>query len=93
MGKVTTATGTPQGLLGYQSSWSDPASGKNLMGARWYAPTAGDFTSADTVQVNPDPDPAAGNPFAYASDEPLDLRTRPGTAAGGPTRWAARRPS
>jgi hypothetical protein len=43
------------------------------MGARWYAPSAGDFTSADTVQVSPDPDPAAGNPFAYAADEPLDL--------------------
>ena len=32
----------------------DPASGKDLMGARWYAPGSGDFTSADTVQVNPD---------------------------------------
>src|SRR6185437_3481890 len=62
-----------QGLLGYQSAWADPASGKDLMGARWYAPSAGDFTSADTVQVSPDPDPAAGNPFAYAADEPLDL--------------------
>jgi RHS repeat-associated protein len=71
-GKVTTTTGTTQGLLGYQSAWADPASGKDLMGARWYAPAAGDFTSADTVQVNPDPNPAAGNPFAYAADEPLD---------------------
>src|SRR6185437_101357 len=77
-----TTTGTPQGLLGYQSSWSGPASGKNLMGARWYAPTAGDFTSADTVQVNPDPDPAAGNPFAYASDEPLDLTDPSGHGCG-----------
>ena len=41
------------------------------MGARWYSPGAGDFTSADTVQVSPDPDPAAGNPFAYAADNPL----------------------
>ncbi len=23
--------------------------------------------------MSPDPDPAAGNPFAYAADEPLDL--------------------
>ena len=43
------------------------------MGARWYDPAAGDFTSRDTVTVSPDPDPAAGNPFAYAADEPLDL--------------------
>ena len=42
------------------------------MGARWYSPSAGDFTSADTIQVSPVPDPAAGNPFAYAGDEPLD---------------------
>ena len=43
------------------------------MGARWYDPDAGDFTSANTVHVSPDPDEAAGNPFAYAADEPLDL--------------------
>jgi hypothetical protein len=47
------------------------------MGARWYDPQAGDFTSRDTVVVSPDPDPdpdpAAGNPFAYAADEPLDF--------------------
>jgi RHS repeat-associated protein len=81
-GKVTAATGTPQGLLGYQSAWSDPASGKDLMGARWYAPSAGDFTSADTVQVSPNPDPVAGNPFAYASDEPLDVTDPSGHGCG-----------
>jgi RHS repeat-associated protein len=81
-GKVTAATGTPQGLLGYQSAWSDPVSGKDLMGARWYAPSAGDFTSADTVQVSPDPDPVAGNPFAYASDEPLDVTDPSGHGCG-----------
>jgi hypothetical protein len=41
------------------------------MGARWYNPGAGDFTSADSVQVSPVPDPAAGNPYAYAADNPL----------------------
>ena len=61
------------GLLGYQSAWTDPATGKDLMGARWYNPAAGDFTTADTVPQSPDPDPAAGNPFAYAADNPLDL--------------------
>ena len=44
----------------------DPASGKDLMGACWYAPGSGDFISADTVQVSRDPDPVAGEPFAYA---------------------------
>jgi hypothetical protein len=28
-------------MLGYQSAWADPASGKDLTGARWYAPGAG----------------------------------------------------
>ena len=72
-GNVTAVTGTPVGLLGFQSAWSDAAAGKDLMGARWYDPAAGDFTSRDTVTVSPDPDPAAGNPFAYAADEPLDF--------------------
>ena len=80
-GAVTTSTGVTSGLLGYQSAWADPASGKSLMGARWYDPTAGDFTSADSVQVSPDPDPAAGDPFAYAADNPLDLTDPTGHAA------------
>jgi RHS repeat-associated protein len=71
-GSVTATTGTVTGLLGYQSGWSDPAAGKTLMGSRWYNPSAGDFTSADTVQVSPVPDSAAGSPFAYAGDDPLD---------------------
>ena len=72
-GNVTATSGSMTGLLGYQSAWTDAASGKDLMGARWYDPGTGDFTSADTVQVSPDPDEAAGNPFAYAADEPLDM--------------------
>ena len=71
-GAVITATGSMTGLLGYQSAWSDPASGKDLMGARWYAPGSGGFTSADTIPQSPLPDPAAGNPYAYAADNPLD---------------------
>jgi RHS repeat-associated protein len=65
-GNVTATTGTITGLLGYQSTWTATANGKNLMGARWCDPQTGDFTSADTIQVAPEPDPAAGNPFAAA---------------------------
>ena len=74
------------GMLGYQSAWTDPASGKDLMGARWYSPSAGDFTSADTVHVSPDPDPAAGDPFAYAADNPLTYTDPTGhlISAGSP---------
>jgi RHS repeat-associated protein len=71
-GAVTAGGGSLSGHLGFQSGWTDPATGKVLMGARWYAPSAGDFTSADTVQVSPVPDPAAGDPFGYAGDDPLD---------------------
>jgi len=71
-GTVTVATGTLLGGLGFQSAWNDPGTGKNLMGARWYSTASGSFTSADTVQVPPVPNPAAGNPFAYAGDDPLD---------------------
>ena len=70
-GAVTATSGSMTGLLGYQSAWADPASGKDLTGARWYNPAAGDFTSADTIPQSPLPDPAAGNPFAYAADNPL----------------------
>ena len=59
------------GSLGYQSQFTDPATGKVQMGARWYSPGTGGFQDKDTVTVNPVPDPAAGNPFAYAADNPL----------------------
>jgi RHS repeat-associated protein len=71
-GNVTGYDGTVQGQLGFQSGWTDPDTGNVAMGARWYNSSNGDFTSRDTAQVSPDPDPASANPFAYAGDEPLD---------------------
>jgi hypothetical protein len=43
------------------------------MGARWYARANGQFTSRDNTHVNPDPNPAAANPCAYAADNPLTI--------------------
>jgi len=57
---------------GFQSQYTDPASGQVDMGARWYAPARAGFSNADTVSVDPVPDAAAGNPFGYAGDNPLD---------------------
>jgi RHS repeat-associated protein len=59
------------GNLGYQSGFTDPSTKLVHMGARWYSPATSQFTSKDTVTVNPVPDPAAANPFAYAGDSPL----------------------
>ena len=81
-GTVTATSGTPQGRLGFQSGWTDPATGKVAMGARWYTPSTGDFDSADTVQVSADPDPAMADPFAYVGDDPLD-GTDPSGHCGG----------
>jgi RHS repeat-associated protein len=81
-GNVTASSGTVQGRLGFQSGWTDPATGKVAMGARWYTPSAGGFDSADTVAVPADPDPAMADPFAYVGDDPLD-GTDPSGHCGG----------
>jgi RHS repeat-associated protein len=75
LGAVTTASGLA-GNLGYQSGFTDPANSEVDMGARWYAPATGDFTTRDTAIVDPVPDAAAANPFAYAGDNPM-LTTDP----------------
>ncbi len=59
------------GRLGYQSAWADQATNQVHMGARWYNPATGQFTSRDTAQVSPEPHSAAANPFAYVADNPL----------------------
>ena len=71
-GMVTAVSGTPAGRLGYQSQYTDPSSGQVDMGSRWYSPARGGFEDADTANVDPVPDGAAANPFAYAGDNPLD---------------------
>jgi RHS repeat-associated protein len=68
---AVTASSSLAGNLGYQSGFTDPANAEVNMGARWYAPATGEFTTRDTAIVDPVPDPAAANPFAYAGDGPL----------------------
>jgi RHS repeat-associated protein len=88
-----TASSSLAGNLGYQSAFTDPATSQVHMGARWYAPGAGQFTSKDTTTGNPVPSPAAVNPFAYAADNPLvntdPTGDRPTGANGGGTNWSA----
>ncbi|MFD8693243.1 DUF6531 domain-containing protein [Kitasatospora purpeofusca] len=56
---------------GYQSAWTDPATGRANMAARWYDPATGAFTSRDTIDQNQDPS-VLGNHYAYAAQDPLD---------------------
>ena len=71
LGKVQ-ATASMLGTLGYQSSWTEPATGKVNMAARWYNTDTGQFDSHDTVALDPvSAGSASANPFAYVGDNPL----------------------
>ncbi|MFD5318542.1 LamG-like jellyroll fold domain-containing protein [Streptomyces sp. NPDC127098] len=63
-GQVTASDGTSPNL-GYQSGWTDPATGDVNMAARWYQPGTGAFASRDTWNVEP-------NRYAYAGGSPLN---------------------
>ncbi|MEV1179354.1 RHS repeat-associated core domain-containing protein, partial [Nonomuraea sp. NPDC049784] len=69
-GKVVASSGTKRGV-GYQGGWTDPATGKVNMAARWYDPGTGAFPSRDTLEVDPMPS-VKGNRFAYADGDPLN---------------------
>ena len=73
LGNVLSQAGNASGVsAGYQSGYTDSATGGVDMDARWYTPASGQFTSADTVQNSAAPDPASANPFGYADGSPLD---------------------
>ncbi|MFF3911464.1 LamG-like jellyroll fold domain-containing protein [Streptomyces sp. NPDC001848] len=77
LGNVTASGNTAMaGKLGYQSGWTDNATGKVNMAARWYNPATGQFMNKDTASLSPIPNSAAANPFAYVDDNPL-TRTDP----------------
>ncbi|WP_457459620.1 LamG-like jellyroll fold domain-containing protein [Streptomyces sp. TE5632] len=69
-GKVALSAGM-QGNLGYQSGWTDPATAKVNMAARWYSPQTGQFNSRDTVGNNPLPASVNANRYAYANQNPM----------------------
>jgi RHS repeat-associated protein len=68
-GTVTESGLMPQ--VGYQGDYTDPATGLVMMGARWYNPATGSFTSNDTIAGSPLPSTVDGNPYAYTSGNPL----------------------
>ncbi|MFD7540923.1 LamG-like jellyroll fold domain-containing protein [Streptomyces sp. NPDC059819] len=70
MGKVTAGAGMI-GHLGFQSGWTEADTGKVGTASRWYNPSTGTFLNKDSVSLNPMPNSAAANPFAYVNDNPL----------------------
>lgn len=55
---------------GYQGDWTDPASGKVWMGARWYDGEDAAFASRDTVRGDLN-SPISLNRYTYAFGDPL----------------------
>jgi RHS repeat-associated protein len=70
LGNPASSSGT-QASVGYQSEYTDAATGQVNMAARWYSPGQGQFTSADTVDNSTLPNVDNANPYAYADASPL----------------------
>ncbi|WP_166665506.1 polymorphic toxin-type HINT domain-containing protein [Kribbella caucasensis] len=68
-GKELSTGGLKYGV-GYQSDWSDPATGNVNMGARWYDPDSGTFTSRDTISYSGGSSTTA-NKYLYGNANPL----------------------
>ncbi|HYS34950.1 MAG TPA: RHS repeat-associated core domain-containing protein, partial [Pseudonocardiaceae bacterium] len=65
------ATAGMVGNLGYQPGFTEPASGRVNMGARWYNPATGQFDNRDAAGNSPTPNPANADRYTYANDNPL----------------------
>lgn len=69
-GQVRASNGTTT-ALGFQSGWTDEASGDVNMASRWYQPGTGGFSSRDTWQLDPSPSVRA-NRYLYGNAGPLN---------------------
>ncbi len=59
-----------QSHVGYQGDWTDPDTGQVNMGARWYEPGTGTFTSRDTVNYAQG-DSILANKYTYGAGDPM----------------------
>ncbi|MEJ3742645.1 RHS repeat-associated core domain-containing protein [Actinomycetes bacterium KLBMP 9797] len=57
--------------VGFQGDWTDPDTGQVDMGARWYQPGTGTFTSRDSVNYSAG-DSVLANRYTYGAGAPLD---------------------
>ena len=71
-GVVAATNGTTSPSIGYQGDYTDPTSGLVDMGARWYQPASGSFTSRDTFSGRLD-SPVSLNRYTYANNNPIGL--------------------
>ncbi|WP_229403395.1 LamG-like jellyroll fold domain-containing protein [Micromonospora okii] len=70
-GKKMSSSGST-GRLGFQGDWTDPDTGQVDMGARWYQPGSGTFTSRDSVNYTSG-DSILANRYTYGAGAPLDF--------------------
>ncbi|WP_410670844.1 RHS repeat-associated core domain-containing protein [Amycolatopsis sp. cmx-4-68] len=68
-GERLAATGAGSSL-GYQSDYTDPETGAVDMGARWYTPGTGTFTTRDDIELPTSPS-IAGNRYTYGNGSPV----------------------
>ncbi|WP_053719233.1 RHS repeat-associated core domain-containing protein [Saccharothrix sp. NRRL B-16348] len=66
-----TATAGAKRNVGFQGDWTDPDTGRVNMGARWYDPTTGTFSSRDSVTQG-GPGSAGFNRYVYGVGSPLN---------------------
>lgn len=79
-GQVNGSTGTTV-QIGYQGQWTDPQSGQVNMGSRFYQPSTGSFTGADTYKGAQGGKAAASdNLYAYGDDNPVTVTDPTGHA-------------
>jgi RHS repeat-associated protein len=71
-GEVIGRTGATH-ALGYESGWTDPATGRVNRAARWYTPGTGTFTSRDDISGPSGPGHSAYNRYGYTAGNPLNL--------------------
>ncbi|GLY53153.1 polymorphic toxin-type HINT domain-containing protein [Lentzea sp. NBRC 102530] len=73
--------------LGFQSDYTDPASGEVDMGARWYSPRTGGFTARDSIALPSSPSGLA-NRYAYGLGAPTNYSDPDGHCPAGYTSYS-----
>ncbi len=64
------ASAGAQNNVGFQGDWTDPVTGQVNMGARWYEPGTGAFTSRDSVTYSSG-DSILANRYTYGAGDPM----------------------